>query len=135
MGYMVHHALIVTGSPREDYTPADRHSIEDAHRFAVVTAQRLQACEVTELTALSTNHYRSFMVAPDGSKEGWATSTDGDVTRSEIIEWLRASNGFFSWAEVQYGDDGGDNRLTSHDSNDHSPLEASVSTPSQMGGA
>lgn len=115
MGYMVHHAIIVTGSGREDYTPDDRHSVEDAHGFATATAARLGACEVTDLTSRSTNGYRSFMVAPDGSKAGWNTSDEGDSTRSLIIEWLRASSGFFSWAEVQYGDEGADNRVTDHD--------------------
>lgn len=115
MGYMVHHALVVTGSARSDYMPADRQTVEDAHEFARATADRLCACEVTDLTAESTNGYRSFMVAPDGSKAGWATSDDGDATRSDIIDWLRASSGFFSWAEVQYGDEEADNRVTDHD--------------------
>jgi hypothetical protein len=35
------------------------------------------------------NSTRSFLVAPDGSKEGWEESDKGDQRREEFVEWLR----------------------------------------------
>ena len=117
MGYMVHHALVVTGSARSDYRSAAWPTAEDAHAVAVEIAKRLGACEVTAPTPESTNGYRSFMIAPDGSKAGWQTSHDGDQTRAEMVAWLRdkTRSGWFSWAVVRFGDEGGDNCLEDHD--------------------
>lgn len=117
MGYMVHHALIVTGHGRDSHTPLDWATAEDAHAAAVEIAQRFGACEVTALTAHATNGYRSFMIAPDGSKAGWSNSDNGDQTRAEMVAWLRdkARSGWFSWAVVRFGDEGGDNGLEEHD--------------------
>ena len=117
MGYMVHHALVVTGLGRDEYTSPNWMTADDAHAAAVEIAQRLGACEVTALTAFATNGYRSFMIAPDGSKAGWQTSHDGDQTRAEMVAWLRDNgrSGWFSWAVVRFGDEGGDNGLEDHD--------------------
>lgn len=117
MGYMVHHALVVTGSARSDYRPEAWPSAEDAHEAAIKIAQKLGACEVTNLTAESVNGYRSFMIAPDGSKAGWSDSAAGDQTRAEMVAWLRehGRSGWFSWAVVRFGDEGGDNGLEEHD--------------------
>jgi hypothetical protein len=63
MGYMRHHAIIVTSWKRE--------LLEQAHARAVELGM-----SVSEVTGEVTNSYRSFLVAPDGSKEGWDTSDD-----------------------------------------------------------
>jgi hypothetical protein len=52
----------------------------------------------------------SFLVPPDGSKEGWQESADGDARRAEFVEWLekqRYDDGSTSlrWVEVMYADD------------------------------
>lgn len=99
MGYMVHHAIIVTSW--------DRDALEAAHRIAV----RIACCLVSDICEGVTNGEDSFFVAPDGSKEGWNESKQGDVARDEIITWL-AKDCRLCWAEVQYGDDNGDNRIT-----------------------
>jgi hypothetical protein len=114
MGYMVHHTIIVTGDGRESWMEPGRATIEDAHAFAVACAGRHDGvCGVSALIDTSTNGYRSFMVAPDGSKDGWNTSDKGNNTRAEIVAWLRTIGGF-DFAEVQFGDEEGDNRLLAH---------------------
>jgi hypothetical protein len=58
------------------------------------------------------NGYRTFMVPPDGSKEGWRESEDSDNRRDTFLEWLEEhQDGWLSWAEVQYGDEAGDQRV------------------------
>lgn len=97
MGYMVHHAIVVTSSITE--------LIEEAQREAF----RIFGTLVTPIVESNVNGYRSFLVAPDGSKEGWDESDLGDRRRSRFVAWLRSkyySDGSSSlkWVEVQYGD-------------------------------
>lgn len=48
---------------------------------------------------------------PEDAKEWWAASDQGDAAREELRDWLRASIRYYSWAEVQYGDEDGDQHL------------------------
>lgn len=60
---------------------------------------------VTPIVGPCINGYASFFVAPDGSKEEWELSNDGDEFREWVVrEVSRIPNA--SWAVVQYGDDG-----------------------------
>jgi hypothetical protein len=98
MGYMRHHAIVVTGYD-------DR--VTEAHRRA---ADVFLPGQVTEVVVSPVNDYRSFMVATDGSKEGWSESDDGDDRRAAFVGWLndqRYGDGSspFDWVVVQYGDD------------------------------
>jgi hypothetical protein len=50
------------------------------------------------------------MVAPDGSKEGWDDSAEGDSRRQHYTVWLvqRVQDdpwGSLDWVELQYGDE------------------------------
>ena len=99
MGYMSHHAIVVTSN----YASAER--IEAAHAEAV----RL-GCTVSPITPVATNGYLSFLIAPDGSKEGWAESDQGDARRNEFIQWIRDNHyidggTYIDWAEINFGDD------------------------------
>ena len=77
MGYMRHHMIVVTSW--------DKKLIWEAH---------MKACEiffqpshvgnsvgVTPIMTSPVNHYYTFFVPPDGSKEGWNDSDDGDENR------------------------------------------------------
>lgn len=98
MGYMKHNAIVVTSY--------DDKLIEEARR----EAERCMPGLVSPLVESITNGYTSFFVAPDGSKEGWAESDNGDIRRDKFTEWL-ASKAFkdgstpLEWCEVFYGDD------------------------------
>lgn len=96
MGYMRHHAIVVTCCSAR---------IEEAHDKA------FRLCDsVSPIVSSVVNGYRSFLVATDGSKEGWDESAIGDAARAAFVSWLRSqahSDGSnpFDWVEVQYGDD------------------------------
>lgn len=97
MGYMRHHAILVTSWNAE--------KIQDAHTKATELG-----CAVSGIVGEVVNGYQSFFVAPDGSKEGWSDSDLGDQRRSEFIDWMRSKyfsdgSSYLDWAEVQYGDD------------------------------
>ena len=103
MGYMRHHAIVVTSFDRSLITKAHAKASEI---FPVVSA----------ILDSRMNGFLTLLVPPDGSKEGWVDSDDGDVSRNQFVEWLesqRHSDGSTSldWVEVQYGDDEYETRI------------------------
>ena len=97
MGYMRHHAIVVTSW--------DGKLLNTAHSKAVALGML-----VTNTTEDGVNGYHSFLVAPDGSKEGWDDSARGDAQRAEFVGWLdmqryEDDSTSLDWVEVQYGDE------------------------------
>ncbi len=109
MGYMVHHAIIVTSEFRD--------KIMEAHVYAQTVFT-----EVSPIIQASVNIAGSFFVPPDGSKEGWVASDEGDSKREKFVEYLRAQENL-SWVEVQFGDDDGDNKIIHSDADYLGPHE------------
>ncbi len=117
MGYMRHHAIVVTASydariSRHSDDP--RHWIEVAHEAAVESG-----LGVSEIVDSPTNGYRSFFCATDGSKEGWLPSEVGDESRERFIIALRSfaygdGSSPIDWVEVQYGDDDRVTKVVAH---------------------
>ena len=96
MGYMRHHVIVVGG-----YNTDDVHA---AHEAAVFHCGAL----VSPIVASHLNGYTSFFVAPDGSKEGWPESEQGDVSRAALKSVLRgwpAKGRYIDWVEVAYPGD------------------------------
>ena len=98
MGWIRHHAIIVTGCDE---------AIEESHELAL---KLLESWEdepfdpqpvVGPLSDECMNNYRSFSVYPDGSKEGWSTSNAGDDFRDKLIAGLHE---WCDWVEVEYGE-------------------------------
>ena len=106
MGYMRHHAIVIT--------TWDRESAENVAAYA-----KELGCTQSEMVESPVNGYFTLLIAPDGSKEGWNHSELGDTQRAELIQWLdaqRYSDGSspFDWVEVQYGDDDDATLVVSH---------------------
>ena len=91
MGYMRHHAIVVTG-----YYDKISLAYDEA-------SKRFDSRYLTNITETTINGYRSFLVAPDGSKEGWPESAHGDELRRAFVTYLRTQ--FLGWVEVQFDDD------------------------------
>ena len=49
---------------------------------------------------------------PDGSKEGWEESVEGDRRRAEFLKWIAESDVWCDWVEVIFGGDDWDARVT-----------------------
>jgi len=99
MSWMRHHAIIVTSWN------------DQALNEAMVKAQSLGlAVAIGEgRSAIQINGYRSFLVPPDGSKEGWPESDKGDAARAAFREYLdviRYEDGSspLDWIEVAFGE-------------------------------
>jgi hypothetical protein len=101
MGYICHHAIVVTAFDHKD---------AETIRWKAVDL----GLTTTNVTDSPVNGYASFMVVPDGSKEGWSASDAGNNQRDEFLEWLTMLGPTCSWAEVQYGDEGGNDVMLRH---------------------
>jgi len=91
MGVMCHHTIVVTGASAED--------VAKAHHKATGLFSW-----VSPISPPFTNGYATFVVPPDGSKEGWSTSNEGDRRRAEFKDWL-ILHGMCNWVEVAFGAD------------------------------
>lgn len=108
MGYICHHAIIVTGSI-DDYT-------EQAHKKAEEIFNEHGLKLVSPMWDGAWNCYRSFCIYPDGSKEGWEESDRAEKLRRAFIVWLKLQvyedgSSPLDWALVQFGDEMGNNCL------------------------
>lgn len=90
MGYIAHHAIIVTSWNSELIGKAH---VEASRIFPVVSP----------ILPSGINGYRSFFIPPDGSKENWAESNLGDKRRNH---YLRMVNEFRAFVRQQEYSDG-----------------------------
>ncbi len=73
------------------------------------TLAKIRMPHVTDIVPGVVNGYTSFMVAPDGSKEGWAESIQADDDRADFIKWLDAQayddgSNRLEYVVVRFGD-------------------------------
>lgn len=106
MTFYSHHAILVTSS--------EELRIRRAHVevLAALSTKGL-LLPVSEVLSSPVNSFYSFFVGPDGSKETWPNSEQGDQMRDEIIEIL--ANAGVRWCEVQYADENDNNHVTRTD--------------------
>jgi hypothetical protein len=94
MGYMAHHAIIVTG-----WDPIQVRTAHDE-------ARKIFGSLVTEIVTSEINGYQTFFVGPDGSKEGWDESDAGNARRDQFRTWLCSiKNQWLDVVELRYGGD------------------------------
>ena len=100
MGWILHNAIVATSWQ------------EDAAAALVAYAESLGAQALMGAPVI--NGYVTVLIAPDGSKEDWEESAEGDERRAKIKAWIRAaasepigkaSGHYFEWCEIAYGDD------------------------------
>ena len=100
MGYIKHQAIAVT------------IGIEQPIKEAHTKAKSIFKERVSEIINSETNGYKSFFIAPDGSKEGWETSQEGDRQRDTFVKWINSKayedgSNSISFCEFSYGQDNG----------------------------
>jgi len=106
VGYIRHNAIVVT-------------SWDEALIEAAACRARNIGLTVLGPSAEATNGYRTMLVCPDGSKEGWEESDQGDHERESFRDWMneqRYEDGSTSlhWAEIAYGSDDADATVEAH---------------------
>ncbi len=107
MGHIKHHGIAVTSSIDE--------LIKEAHD----QAKSIFKEQTSGILNSETNGYKSFFIAPDGSKEGWHTSCEGDRQRDKFVEWVNSKayedgSNSISFCEFSYGEDNGYCKIENH---------------------
>jgi hypothetical protein len=91
MGTIHHHAIVVTGWD---------DSLDKAHKAASEIFRW-----VSPISPEVTNGYRSFFIPPDGSKEWWNESEEGNTRRLAFMRLLEVNQDWYVEAvEVGYGE-------------------------------
>lgn len=101
MGYLKHHAIVVTSWRKEAIEEAHAKALEIFVNFDSFMSGKAWVSPISEP---GVNGQRSFFVAPDGSKEGWSQSVAGDEQRKEFCDWLESVT-MIDWCEVVVGDE------------------------------
>ncbi|MEQ8227924.1 MAG: hypothetical protein RIA64_07550 [Rhodospirillales bacterium] len=94
MGHLREHAIVVSGELYEH--------LDAAHKLATAIFPW-----VSPISPKAVNGNRAFFIPPDGSKEGWRESIDGDNRRAAFKDAMRDAGNYSAWVEVMYGDDYG----------------------------
>lgn len=99
MGYIKHHTIIVTNW--------DEIECMEAHNKAkeILIKNDIPTRLVSNIMEGISNSQYTFMIAPDGSKEGWSASNDCDRVRKEFLNWLNKSENTSDYVEVAFGGD------------------------------
>ena len=99
MGYIVNHTIIVEGFE-------EKHMLEARGIACSIFAKHDLHGLVSGIYPHAINGTMSFMIAPDGSKEGWDVSDQGDKARDEFIAWLigartrKDNRRYLDWVEI-----------------------------------
>jgi len=99
MGYMCHHAIVVSSF--------DSAILDAAHKQA---KEMFEDELVSGIVPGLRNGYSSFFIAPDGSKEGWDESDRCDAAREAFVNYLRSQaygdgSSPIDYVEVAFADD------------------------------
>ena len=114
MGYIKHHSIIVSGWQIKE--------VKEAHQKAIEIFEKEFSSEpytkpygstlISPIISGLTGSQESFFIAPDGSKEGWETSKNGDNARKLFLDWLQNShNNYCEYVEVIFGGDSDYNEI------------------------
>ena len=108
MGYIKHHTIVVTGWQNEKIKEAQLKAKEIFEQnFDSEPMEKLYASAlISDIVQGLANGQSSFFIAPDGSKEGWETSNNGNRARKEFLNWLdKDKDNYCDYIEVIFGGD------------------------------
>jgi len=94
MGYIKHNAIIAT-----------TYDIKLCKKYRNKALKIFNKGQVGKILETCINGYCTLFIGPDGSKEGWTESNDGDANRKLFTEYLKKEKCAF--VELSYCDDYG----------------------------
>jgi hypothetical protein len=101
MGYICHHTITVIAS--------DEGHAKAAHAEACRLFEAPGVAPVSDILTSPINGYWTFLIAPDGSKEGWRDSQRGNDARAAFVSWLEGAlrrSLWLEWAVTAWPEDG-----------------------------
>jgi len=115
MGFIKHHSIIVTGDNEELLKAREKCLEIFKHELSDKTDNPENI--VSPIVSGICNGQSSFFIAPDGSKEFWATSNECDTAREVFLKWLKEENNS-EFIEVCFGGDSNQNYISKCSNND-----------------
>lgn len=106
MGYLKNEAILVSGW--------DDKRVKEAHESATaIFDSKGMGGLVGGIVPHAVNGGAAFLIAPDGSKEGWEQSDVGDALRQEFIAYLRGEGRdlYLDWCLILIGGDSDEYRV------------------------
>lgn len=100
MGHIIHDAIVVT---------ANEGHAKEAQAHAVFLGLKCSPAQEGD-----SNGYFSFLILPDGSKEGWAKSDEAGKKRQLWEKWAQAQDHSLEWVHVRFGDDFGEPKVVAN---------------------
>lgn len=117
MGYFRHKTIIVSGWLEHIRAAHEEFDLVLRQNYPDLLVEPSEQASITQepTTLLSgvvvspSNGFAHFFIAPDGSKEGWPTSNEGDRAFAQIKALLTSSPHCdqLDWVELQMGGDDG----------------------------
>lgn len=93
MGWIRHHAIVVTSCCNQHINAAHAKAVE-------IFGKLLIENNVSTIVGPTVNGTYTFLIAPDGSKEGWDTSDAADAARTQWIEWGKTQS--YIWIGLRF---------------------------------
>ncbi|MDX2191338.1 MAG: hypothetical protein SFY32_15910 [Bacteroidota bacterium] len=111
-----HHSIIVTTN---DKAALAKLRLEIIAIYQSKMEAKNGAQLISPIVESLINNHCSFFIAPDGSKEGYDASEDGDNVRKHVVSLIESKkdkdgNNVFYYVEVYYGDDNGKAEILNH---------------------
>lgn len=103
MGYMKDHAIVVSHWNEDEITEIRNKAVEI-----------FKEDSVSPIMGPYVNGHVSFFIPPDGSKEGWRESKDGDDRRAAFKDFINSSDLFCHWVELFFGEDNDRSEIVEH---------------------
>jgi hypothetical protein len=104
MGFIKHHAIIVTCWRTKDIKEARGKAVEIFNKFCTQERGPAGCIVVGEITEALINVQKTFLIAPDGSFEGREESDQADRARRNFLNWLDSTpENHCEFAEVTFG--------------------------------
>lgn len=100
MGYIRDHTIVISSYGEK---------IKLAHEKAEKIFPNIQ---VSPILKGMINGCESFYIAPDGSKEGWEESNEGDERRKKFVSYLVKND--VPFVELYFNDDQGEAKILNH---------------------
>ena len=97
MGIMQHHTVVATTWSEEEFERVQSWCLQQPSEFFAFQSKPAM------------NHYQAIVLLPDGSKEGWTDSEEGDQRRQQFLAVLREADNDdgsnpWAWVEVTFGE-------------------------------
>jgi len=110
MGYIRHHALVITAWQKA--------IAEEIHSTAIEIFGEELSQLISPLVSSLEHDYHSFFIAPDGGREWRETSEKTEVARGKFMQYLRDyDDPNMYWMLITYADENGITRISDCDKN------------------